>query len=479
MKKTQAPGEEAMENFILIEKYFDGQATVEEIARQAKVSSRTVWRWIKGRRENGIKGLCRKDRSDRGKRRKVQDDLKRAIEGLYLRTPKPTAVWVHEQVIEICKSLPDMQSPSFTVVWEICSDLDNRLKVLAHEGDNAYEQEYDILIRREAERPNEVWQSDHKEIDIWAKDDFGLVGKVWLTCIIDDYSRVIPGYFLDVKKPNSTKIASALRQGVWVKGDEKWTVCGIPDVFYSDQGRDFKSTHIAQAAADLGMKLVRTRKRKPRGRGKIERFFRTVDQRFSKKHKSSKSKPISLRALTEAFHEWLFSDYHFRKHREIKMTPMDKWSQAAFLPRLPDSLESLDLMLQKVGKSRKMGRDGIRFKNFKYSDMTLSESVGQEFSIRYDPRDLSAIYVYGEEGKLFCKATCAELAGSGPTPEAIIEERSRIKKKLKKEISERRQAASLLLQDVKPTQKSPEEATSQTECLVQKMKLRKYFHERN
>jgi len=144
MKKTQAPGEEAMENFILIEKYFDGQATVEEIARQAKVSSRTVWRWIKGRRENGIKGLCRKDRSDRGKRRKVQDDLKRAIEGLYLRTPKPTAVWVHEQVIEICKSLPDMQSPSFTVVWEICSDLDNRLKVLAHEGDNAYEQEYDI-----------------------------------------------------------------------------------------------------------------------------------------------------------------------------------------------------------------------------------------------------------------------------------------------------------------------------------------------
>lgn len=39
MKKTQAPGDEAMETLILIEKFFDGQATVEEIARQANVSS--------------------------------------------------------------------------------------------------------------------------------------------------------------------------------------------------------------------------------------------------------------------------------------------------------------------------------------------------------------------------------------------------------------------------------------------------------
>lgn len=460
----------------MLDRYFDGQVTVEQIARKAGVTPRTVWRKIKARQEKGLNGLQRMARSDKGKRRKLESDLHESIEGLYLRVPKPTVVWVHEQITEACKR-GDRPVPGYTVVWEICRDLDRRLKVLAHEGDAAYEQEYDILIRREAERPNEVWQSDHKELKVWAVDEFGKIGKVWLTCILDDYSRVVPGYFLDVRTPNSSKIASALRQAIWVKNNEKWPVSGIPDVFYSDQGRDFKSTHIQQAAADLGMRLVRTIKRKPRGRGKIERFFRTVDQRFSHKLESSPTKPLPLKQVIQAFHEWLIDDYHNRKHRELKTTPLLRWRDGAFLPRLPDSFETLDLMLHKVAKPRKMWGEGIRFKGYRYSDMSLSESRQQEFTIRYDPRDLSCIYVYGDEGKLVCKAACSELTGESPSSEAIIAERLRVKRKLKKTINDRRLAADALLEQLKATIPiAPPQPPAIT--TTQPIKLRKYFHER-
>jgi transposase InsO family protein len=55
-------------------------------------------------------------------------------------------------------------------------------------------------------------------------------------------------------------------------------VCGIPDVFYTDHGSDFTSRHIEQVAADLKMRLVFSLPGQPRGRGKIERLFNTINQ---------------------------------------------------------------------------------------------------------------------------------------------------------------------------------------------------------
>ncbi len=133
------------------------------------------------------------------------------------------------------------------------------------------------------------------------------------------------------------------------KGRRRWPVCGIPDLLYTDRGRDFKSTHIEQVCADLKIKVVRTRRRKPRGRGKIERFFKTVDQRFTHKRKNEKTEPVSLSVLEAEFHEWLMTEYHQKKHKGMKTAPMVKWNEGKCLARLPESLDVLDLMLHKVG----------------------------------------------------------------------------------------------------------------------------------
>jgi len=69
-----------------------------------------------------------------------------------------------------------------------------------------------------------------------------------------------------------------LRQAIWRKSLPHWKILGIPATFYSDHGSDFTSAHLEQVSADLKMSLVFSEPGMPRGRGKIERFFRTVNQ---------------------------------------------------------------------------------------------------------------------------------------------------------------------------------------------------------
>jgi putative transposase len=98
--------------------------------------------------------------------------------------------------------------------------------------------------------------------------------------VIDDYSRAIAGYYLGFDPPSSLRTSLALRQGIWRKSDPHWQICGIPNVLYVDNGADFTSVHLQQVAVDLKMRLVFSTPGKPQGRGKVERFFRTVNEMF-------------------------------------------------------------------------------------------------------------------------------------------------------------------------------------------------------
>jgi putative transposase len=136
------------------------------------------------------------------------------------------------------------------------------------------------VYRREARYPNEIWQADHTLLNIWLLTDEGQIARPWLTVIEDDYSRCIVGYYLSFETPNTLKTALTLRQAIWHKIEAHWPMCGTPEIFYTDHGSDFTSDHMEQVSADLKMDLVFSMVGIPRGRGRIERFFRTVDQLF-------------------------------------------------------------------------------------------------------------------------------------------------------------------------------------------------------
>jgi hypothetical protein len=143
----------------------------------------------------------RQARADRGRHRRLTAELAQLIEGLALRTPPPTAAYIHRQVAALA-SQHGWPIPSYRSVSEIIRQLDPGLLTLAHQGTKAYRERFDLLHRREATRPNEIWQADHSLLAIWLRDDEGRPARPWLTVIMDDYSRAIAGFGLSLGLPS-------------------------------------------------------------------------------------------------------------------------------------------------------------------------------------------------------------------------------------------------------------------------------------
>jgi putative transposase len=261
-----------------------------------------------------------------------------------------------------------------------------------------------------------MWQADHTPLDILLLDEHGEGAKPWLTAIEDDYSRAIVGYRLSFQEATALTTALTLRTAIWRKEDPRWHACGIPTIFYSDHGPDFTSKHLEQVAADLPMELIFSQISIPRGRGKIERFFRSVDQLllqdtpgYAPKGSTGVKAMLTLAAFEQRFRTWLLEDYHQRVHEETGCKPAERWEAGGFLPRMPKSLEQLDLLLLTVAKTRRVQQDGIRFQGYRYLDPTLASYVKEEVVIRYDPADLAEIRVFYHDHFL-CHAICQELA---------------------------------------------------------------------
>jgi putative transposase len=161
-------------------------------------------------------------------------------------------------------------------VHAVVRALDPGLVVLAHDGPVRYRERYELVYRREASAPNEIWQADHTQLDILIVDEHGRAVRPWLTVIEDDHSRAIAGYVVFVGAPSALQTALALRQAIWRKPHPAWPVCEIPDILYCDHGSDFTSRHIDAVCADLHTHLVHSTAGVPQGRGKLERLFATI-----------------------------------------------------------------------------------------------------------------------------------------------------------------------------------------------------------
>ena len=123
--------------------------------------------------------------------------------------------------------------------------------------------------------------------------------------------------------------------------------------------------------------------------------------------------------------------------------PQARWEGGGFLPRLPESLEQLDLLLLTVAKSRKVRPDGIHFQGLRYLDLTLAAYVGESVIIRYDPRDMAEIRIFHDQ-RFLCRAICAELAGETIALRDIMRTRNRRRRDLRQ-----------TLQDARPHRRSP------------------------
>jgi putative transposase len=122
-----------------------------------------------------------------------------------------------------------------------------------------------VFGRFEAGRPNEIWTGD------------ALHGprvndrKTYLFAFLDDQTRAIVGHRWGFAE-DTVRLAAALRPALAARG--------VPEYVYVDNGSAFVDSWLLRACAKLGIKLVHSAPGRPQGRGKIERFFRTVNSEF-------------------------------------------------------------------------------------------------------------------------------------------------------------------------------------------------------
>ncbi|PPH72079.1 transposase [Rathayibacter sp. AY1D4] len=392
---------DGLERWRILRLHVEDQVPIAALARETGISARTLQRWKVLYTRSGITGLDESARADSGTRR-IDPTLVAFIEGLALTRPRPSIATLHRLAAAEAARL-EVSAPSYTTVHEVIRALDPGLVTLALDGPTSYRDRYELVFRRRAAHPNDTWQADHTQLDLLIVGADGKPDRPWLSVIMDDHSRAICGYTVFSGAPSAMNTALALRQAIWRKSDPRWAMCGLPNVLHVDHGSDFTSHHLERTAIALHIRIIHSTVGRPQGRGKIERFFGTINTELLPTlpgHLAPGDRTptprLTLTDLDQAIGRFI-TGYNDRPHRELGTSPRDAWVADGWLPRMPDTITELDDLLLTVPKSRIVQRDGIHFQGQRYLSPTLAPFVGRTVTLRYDPRDVSEIRVYDRD----------------------------------------------------------------------------------
>jgi putative transposase len=172
--------------------------------------------------------------------------------------------------------------------------------------------------RFEAGRCNEIWTGDALHGPVIAGR------KTYLFAFIDDHSRAVMAARFGFSE-DTVRLAAALRPALASRG--------VPESAYVDNGSAFVDSWLLRACAVLGIKLVHATPRRPEGKGKIERFFRTVRGQFLAEITAETAAEISgLAELNRLLAAWVETVYHLAPHSETGAPPLRRWQQGIPVP---------------------------------------------------------------------------------------------------------------------------------------------------
>ena len=184
---------------------------------------------------------------------------------------------------------------------------------------------------------------------------------------------------------------------------------------------------------------------------------------------------LNFNQLENEFESFLL-EYHQTEHSQTSEAPQKRWNNGGFLPQLPESIEKLDLLLLTIRETRRIQRDGIKFQSLRYTAPLLANYIGEDISIRYDPRDMTEIRVY-HQNKFLCRAICLELSTETVTLKDIKAARNLRPKQLKQQIKDRVSIVDALMGNKKQSQKIHSEPEKNSPVRPQKPALKRYYNE--
>jgi putative transposase len=236
-----------------------------------------------------------------------------------------------------------------------------------------------VFGRFEATRPNELWVGD-------ALHGPHLGGrKTYLFAFLDDHARLLVGHRWGFAE-DTVRLAAALRPALAARG--------VPDAVYVDNGSAFVDAWLLRGCAKLGVRLVHSTPGRPQGRGKIERFFRTVRDQFLVEITGTPAEQgrhlvTELAELNRLFTAWVETEYHSRVHSETGQAPIKRWSAGAPFP-LPSPAALAEAFLwEEVRTVTKTATVSLQGNSYQV-DPAL---VGRRVELVFDPFDLLTVEV--------------------------------------------------------------------------------------
>ncbi|BAQ63848.1 Mu transposase C-terminal domain-containing protein [Geminocystis sp. NIES-3709] len=400
-------------------------AKLKKAAETLNKSVRTVQRYIKEWEEKGLLAIKKGNRSDQGTYRiekRLQDFIVKTYrEGnkgskrispkqVYLRTMAQAKEWSID---------PPSHMTVYRILNPIIEEKENKKRV-RNPGWRGTKLAVSTRSGNEinVEYSNHAWQCDHTRADILLVDQFGqLLGRPWLTTVVDTYSRCIMGINLGFDAPSSQVVSLALRHAMLLKSyssdyglHEEWGTYGKPEYFYTDGGKDFRSNHLQQIGLQLGF-TCHLRSRPSEG-GVVERPFKTLNTEvFStlpgytggnvqeRSEDAEKDASLTLRQLERIIVRYIVDNYNQRMDARMgEQTRFQRWDSG--LLSIPDLLSERDLDICLMKQSRRRVQKGgyLQFENLMYQGEYLAGYEGETVILRYDPRDITAILVYRNEG---------------------------------------------------------------------------------
>jgi putative transposase len=340
-----------------------------------QVSVDTLLEWTLRYRRDGFAALSPKPRQDRGQMRAITPEAAALIERLKRENPHRTGTAL---LRELAPSQPGAAlSPATLYRFLRARGLTPRQLLLEQAAASSHK-------KYEAERANQIWQSDML-FGPWVRRPGAAPhpGKmqVFLQATLDDASRLIPhAQFYPDQGLNS--FLDCLRHAVAARG--------IPTRLYMDNAKIYRSPQLARIAASIGILIVHTPPYQPEGRGKVERFFRSVREQFLAS--LDPGALLSLDQLNERFWHWLDTVYHRREHSALQTTPLLRWQRDIdHIRQLPPATDLRRVFFHRVDRLVRRDSTFLLHNSFFEAPPHLA---GQRIEVRFDPLDLGHVEIY-------------------------------------------------------------------------------------
>ena len=340
-------------------------------------SYKTLEKWKSMYNIGGLDALIPNERSDKGTSRALSGDAIEMIYQLIKDFPHINATQIHAYLVKH-SYIPDTVSVDSVQRFVRYNDLKSARNPNLRDRKAYEEDEF-----------GKIWQADTCYLPYITEN--GERKRVFCIMIIDDHSRLLVGGEL-FYNDNAYNFQKVLKNAI--------ATYGLPDKLYVDNGCSYSNDQLSMICVSLGIVLLHTKIRDGASKGKVERHFRTLKERWLYTLDIDTIK--SLSQFNELLKDYMRS-YNTTYHKGIESTPYDRYQNTKDHPRTPASREWLDecfynRITRKVRKDSTITIDKVCY------DVPM-QFISAKVDIRFLPDDMDSAFILFDDKKFPIRRT--------------------------------------------------------------------------